>query len=116
MLPVVGALSGPPGLSDAVSLVTVRDPDSLGPPARREEPVATTPRRPAVHTGEATVELFVLYLISFVVGVVCAFCCAKLALGKGRNAAVWGVLGFLFSIVALIVIALLPSTGREPIG
>lgn len=61
-------------------------------------------------------ELFVLYLISFVVGVVCAFWCAKLALGKGRNAGVWGVLGFLFSIVALIVIALLPSTGREPIG
>ncbi len=61
-------------------------------------------------------ELLVLYLISFTVGVVCAFCCAKLALSKGRNAAAWGVLGFLFSIVALIVIALLPSTGREPIG
>ena len=61
-------------------------------------------------------ELLVLYLISFTVGVVCAFLCARLALGKGRNAAAWGVLGFLFSIVALIVIALLPSTGREPIG
>jgi hypothetical protein len=62
------------------------------------------------------VELLVLYLISFVVSAVCAYCCAKLALGKGRNPAAWGVLGFLFSIVALIVIALLPSTGREPIG
>ena len=61
-------------------------------------------------------ELLVLSLISFTVGVVCAFLCARLALGKGRNAAAWGVLGFLFSIVALIVIALLPSTGREPIG
>ncbi len=61
-------------------------------------------------------ELLVLYLISFVVAAACAFWCAKLALGKGRNAAAWGVLGFLFSIVALIVIALLPSTGREPIG
>ena len=61
-------------------------------------------------------ELLALYLISFAVGVVCAFCCAKLALGKGRSAAAWGVFGFLFSIVALIVIALLPSTGREPIG
>ena len=61
-------------------------------------------------------ELLVVYLISFVVGVVCAFCCAKLALGKGRSAPAWGVLGFLFSIVALIVIALLPPTGREPIG
>ena len=42
-------------------------------------------------------ELLALDPISFAVGVVCAFCCAKLALGKGRNAAAWGVLGFLFS-------------------
>ena len=41
-------------------------------------------------------ELLVLYLISFVVGVVCAFCCAKLALGKGRNPAAWVSSGFSF--------------------
>ena len=61
-------------------------------------------------------DLFVLFLICFVVAVACAIACWKLALRKGRDATIWGVLGFLIPIVALAVILVLPPTDREPIG
>ena len=62
------------------------------------------------------VDLFVLFLISFVVSVACAFVCAKLALRKGRDVTIWAVLGFLIPIIAVAVIAVLPPSDREPIG
>ncbi len=61
-------------------------------------------------------DLFVLFLICFVVAVACAWICAKLALRKGRDATVWAVLGFVVPIVAVCVIAVLPPAGREPAG
>ena len=48
-------------------------------------------------------------LIGFVLSVSLAFICVAIANSKGRNPWVWGILGFLFSFVALIVIAALPS-------
>jgi hypothetical protein len=47
-------------------------------------------------------------IISLVVAIVCAFVCYRIAENKGRNGVLWAVLGFLFSIISLIVIALLP--------
>jgi heme/copper-type cytochrome/quinol oxidase subunit 2 len=62
------------------------------------------------------VDLFILFLISFVVSVACAFVAAKLALRKGRDPVMWAVLGFLIPIIAVAVIAVLPPSDREPIG
>jgi hypothetical protein len=52
--------------------------------------------------------------LSFVISAVCAFWCATRALAKGHNPAVWGVLGFLVPVVAVIVMAFLPPTDRAP--
>jgi hypothetical protein len=49
-----------------------------------------------------------MFLI-FVIWVGCAFACRKIAESKGRGAGAWTVVGLLFGIPALIVIALLPT-------
>jgi hypothetical protein len=35
---------------------------------------------------------------------------AKIAIGKGRNPWLWGALGFVFPLITLVVILVLPST------
>jgi hypothetical protein len=49
------------------------------------------------------------YGVSAVLALVFAFICAFIAGRKGRSRLLWGILGFLFHIVTLIVIALLPN-------
>jgi hypothetical protein len=49
-----------------------------------------------------------LPLIELVVGIVCAYVCYRIAIGKGRGGTLWAVLGFFFGLIALIIIALLP--------
>ena len=61
-------------------------------------------------------ELLVLYLISFAVGGASARSAPSSRLAKAATPPPGVSSDFLFSIVALIVIVLLPSTGREPIG
>jgi len=39
--------------------------------------------------------------------------CGYLAHRKGRNTAGWTVLGFLFSLIALVVVVLLPTARRS---
>lgn len=46
---------------------------------------------------------------SLILGIICAFACYKIAQGKGRSAGWWGLWGFLFSFIALIIVALLPQ-------
>lgn len=46
--------------------------------------------------------------ISLIIAIVCAYACYRIALGKGRGPVLWAMLGFLFPLIALIVIALLP--------
>ncbi len=48
-------------------------------------------------------------LISLVISVVAAYACYRIAEGKGRSGVLWGVLGFFFSLITLIVILILPS-------
>jgi hypothetical protein len=55
------------------------------------------------------------YGVSVVLALVFAFVCAAIAGRKGRSRLLWGILGFFFHIITLIVIALLPSK-RAPIG
>ncbi|HMO00754.1 MAG TPA: hypothetical protein PKD59_15180 [Miltoncostaeaceae bacterium] len=59
-------------------------------------------------------DLFLLFLISFVVAVICAWVCAKLALRKGRDPVIWAVLGFVVPIIAVVVIAVVPSADGTP--
>jgi hypothetical protein len=44
-----------------------------------------------------------------VMWVACGIGGAMIAGSKGRNAAAWGILGFLFGLIGLVVIALLPA-------
>ncbi|MEO3939427.1 hypothetical protein V3N99_22190 (plasmid) [Dermatophilaceae bacterium Soc4.6] len=48
-------------------------------------------------------------LIGLVLAVVFAVGCYLLAQRKGRRPVLWAVLGFFFSLIALIVLAVLPS-------
>lgn len=49
------------------------------------------------------------YGASVVLALIFAVVCALIAGRKGRSRLLWGVLGFFFHIITLIVIALLPS-------
>lgn len=42
-------------------------------------------------------------------GIIAAIICAVIAGAKGRNPLGWGILGFFFSILTLIVVAVIPS-------
>jgi hypothetical protein len=50
----------------------------------------------------------VAYIISVLISLVFAFACAAIAGGKGRSRAVFGILGFFFSFITLIVVLLIP--------
>jgi hypothetical protein len=58
------------------------------------------------------VELFALMALSFAISAVCAFWCATRAQAKGYSPAVWGVLGFLIPIIAVIAIAVMRPGDR----
>ena len=47
-------------------------------------------------------------LIGFVLAIIIAYACASIAGSKGRSRTLWGVLGFFLTLIALVVIALLP--------
>ena len=57
-------------------------------------------------------ELFVLLTLSFIISAVCAFWCATQAQHKGYSPALWGVLGFVIPIIAVIVMAVMRPTER----
>jgi hypothetical protein len=48
----------------------------------------------------------IFYLIG---GIIAAIICAVIAGTKGRNPLGWGILGFFFSIITLIVVIVIPS-------
>jgi hypothetical protein len=50
-----------------------------------------------------------LWLISIAIAVAIAAVCYNIAVGKGRSGVLWAVLGFLFPIIALIIIFVLPD-------
>ena len=53
-------------------------------------------------------EIVISSVISLLVAIVFAYFCHRIAVGKGRGPVLWTILGFLFPIIAIIVIALLP--------
>lgn len=48
-------------------------------------------------------------LVGLVISLLLAFACSRIAATKGRGPILWGILGFFFSIITLVVIALLPA-------
>jgi len=48
-------------------------------------------------------------VIGFVLALLIGYACSRIASSKGRSSGVWFVLGFFFTLISLIVIALLPS-------
>jgi hypothetical protein len=55
----------------------------------------------------APVGQFLIYLI---IDVLFAVACAYIAKGKGRSMVLWAILGFLFPLIALIIVAVLPRS------
>jgi hypothetical protein len=53
-----------------------------------------------------------IYIGSIVVALVFAFVCSSIAANKGHGRALWFVLGFFFSCIALVVVLLLPPKNR----
>jgi hypothetical protein len=53
--------------------------------------------------------LFVWWLIGVLVSLGFAWLCGSIAAGKNRSSVIYGVLGFFFSIITLIVVLVLPS-------
>jgi hypothetical protein len=48
------------------------------------------------------------YIIGLIVDRIFAFACSAIAGGKGRGRTVWGILGFFFSLITLIVVLIIP--------
>jgi uncharacterized membrane protein len=52
-------------------------------------------------------------IVSFVLAAAVAYACGAIAQRKGRNRIIWFLLGWLFSLITLIVIAVLPRRGTR---
>lgn len=65
---------------------------------------STIPQRPLAILGKSMSELFVV-----VFGVVTGFICRSIANHKNRRPELWFVLGFLFGLLAVLVVAFLPT-------
>jgi membrane associated rhomboid family serine protease len=54
----------------------------------------------------------ILIIVSLVISVVCSWWCATRALAKGYSPVVWGIVGFIFPIISVIIMVFLPRTDR----
>ncbi len=54
------------------------------------------------------------YVVSFVLAVLFAWLCAWIAGRKGYSPIVFGILGFFFFLITLIVLLVLPDKSRAP--
>ena len=43
---------------------------------------------------------------------ICAYVAYEIAKSKGRNPITWGIIGFLFSILGVILVVILPSKNK----
>jgi hypothetical protein len=48
-------------------------------------------------------------IFALIGGLIAAIICGLIAAAKGRSAIGWGILGFFFSIITLIVVIVIPS-------
>ncbi len=50
---------------------------------------------------------WLFFVIGLALAIVIAVVCYRIAEGKGRSGVLWGILGFFFPVIALIVVLLL---------
>jgi len=56
---------------------------------------------------------FALWIIGIALAIAIAAVCYRIAESKGRRGVLWAVLGFIFPVIALVVIFILPDTRRS---
>jgi len=61
------------------------------------------------------VETLIGVIVYIVVALAFCYFCAKIAIGKNRSPLLWAILGAVFPLIALIVVALLPAAGPTPV-
>jgi hypothetical protein len=49
------------------------------------------------------------WIVGILINLVIAYVCYRIAEGKGRNGIVYGIFGFFFSIITLIVVLVVPD-------
>jgi hypothetical protein len=59
-------------------------------------------------------EAIMFYVIQVIIGLVCAYFCYTIAAKKGHNAVLFGILGFFFSIITLIVVLVIKPKASSP--
>lgn len=47
-------------------------------------------------------------IVGIVIALIFAYICHRIAVSKGRGPVLWAILGFLFPLIALIIILILP--------
>ena len=52
------------------------------------------------------------YIVAIAIALIFAWACATIAARKGRRVELWGILGFILPLIALIVILVLPPSSR----
>jgi len=52
-------------------------------------------------------------MIAIIIWIICAIACVSIAESKGRNQGIWGIMGFLFGIFAVILLACLPNIKKN---
>ena len=60
-------------------------------------------------------ETLIGVLVWIVVALAFCYFCARIAIGKGRSPILWAILGAVFPLISLIVVALLPAAGPKPV-
>jgi len=55
-----------------------------------------------------------LWLIGLAIAITIAVVCYRIAEGKGRSGVLWGIVGFFFPIIGLIVVLVLSDKSRSP--
>ena len=68
-----------------------------------------TPTMLTLAADSTTTVSWVVWVISFIIWILIISWTAAIARRKGRSPFLWGLLAFFFSLIALIVVALMPS-------
>lgn len=49
------------------------------------------------------------YIFGLIISIIFLFACRAIAASKGRSTTLWAILGFFFTLIALIIILVLPK-------
>ena len=52
-------------------------------------------------------------MVTLICWLICSYVSYEIAKSKGRNPFIWGIIGFLFSALGVILVAILPSVKKN---